>query len=266
MITYSEYKPAEELSQLIFCYWIFEYNPKPNESGKAEELRHNVLPDGCVSLLFQNSKETGSRRFEAAFLGPTTAIYKTVVPAGNITIGIRFYPGVVDCFFDIDCSKLTNTITDAIPYLKDFDYNSVLQYLKFGLNDFSFLDNFFLKMIKNLRLEPDGIVKRAIDLIIDKEGIIRIHELARELLISERQLERKFKRRTGITPKQFARIRRVRTSVINMLQHDKDFNDTVFDRGYFDQSHFIKDFSLLTGTSPSLLMKYLSQITHHDVK
>jgi transcriptional regulator GlxA family with amidase domain len=73
-----------------------------------------------------------------------------------------------------------------------------------------------------------------------------VHELAAFCNLSERQLERLFLDRVGITPKLYMRIRRFR-SVLNHLEDPVGperprLADVAASYGYADQSHMVRDF------------------------
>jgi AraC-like DNA-binding protein len=58
---------------------------------------------------------------------------------------------------------------------------------------------------------------------------------------------------------------RLRDAIIQMELEQKDYQDTVFDAGYYDQAHFIRDFSKLSKISLPAFKKYISNIRHIDV-
>ena len=74
-------------------------------------------------------------------------------------------------------------------------------------------------------------------------GDIKIKNLARAINLSERQLQRRFKKAVGLRPKEFAKIRKIRAAVIQLLLQKKDYQDVIYNTGYYDQAHFIHDFS-----------------------
>jgi len=89
------------------------------------------------------------------------------------------------------------------------------------------------------------------DLIVEKKGRIQLTEIVEKTGKSQRTLERIFKERTGLGPKMFLSIIRHR-SVFEMIfkYPDKRFSDIIHECGYFDQSHFIKDFKKISGITP----------------
>ncbi len=69
--------------------------------------------------------------------------------------------------------------------------------------------------------------------------------------LSVRQIERLVVSAVGVPPKYFhrtARFQRVLRSIL--LSHSKSYLPAVYDCGYYDQSHFIRDFRYYTGKTP----------------
>lgn len=96
---------------------------------------------------------------------------------------------------------------------------------------------------------PDPIVSAALHAICSAAGAIRVNAVARDLQISQDTLEKRFRRVVGATPKQFASIVRLRRAVELSGEHTS-LTALALDAGYYDQSHFIRDFRAITGTPP----------------
>ena len=85
--------------------------------------------------------------------------------------------------------------------------------------------------------------------------------------LGERQLQRRFREAVGLTPKQFARIRRMRETAAGMLRPDaRGWAGVAADFGYADQSHLIHEFSQLTGLTPVAFEDRLRRIEHGNVR
>ena len=98
----------------------------------------------------------------------------------------------------------------------------------------------------------NSCIRIAIERILRSKGQKNLRELAAELRISTRSLERNFFQQTALKPKQFARIIQFQSSLIQLSV--KDYNkltDIVYENGYADQSHFIRVFKSFTGKIPS---------------
>jgi len=97
--------------------------------------------------------------------------------------------------------------------------------------------------------KQDALISNAVRLIRQHNGIIRIDKLASSLYLSKDPFEKRFRGLVGSTPKQYASIIRLRGLIQNFPSFSS-LTEASYEAGYFDQSHFIKDFRLFTGRSP----------------
>ena len=76
---------------------------------------------------------------------------------------------------------------------------------------------------------------------------------------SERSLERHFKQRMGMSPKTYFRICRFNTVKTRLDQHPaSSWQELAFNSGYYDQSHFIKEFKRFSGKTPGQYVAHLN--------
>lgn len=99
-----------------------------------------------------------------------------------------------------------------------------------------------------LDIAYENIIKRSVSM--------PLAELLREMPVNKRSLRRNFIKRVGLSPKTLSRIVRI-NYVWNEIKSKNsiDFQRLIFDGGYYDQAHFIHDFKLITGESPSHFFK-----------
>ncbi|MBM7789489.1 helix-turn-helix domain-containing protein [Tenggerimyces flavus] len=103
-------------------------------------------------------------------------------------------------------------------------------------------------------LRPPPNWQRAAKAIANLEQDPRrpIHELATELGITHAHLDREFVRVVGLTPRVLARILRLRRVLQALdLNEGTTWTGIAAEWGWFDQSHFIRDFRRHTGVTPS---------------
>jgi AraC-like DNA-binding protein len=96
----------------------------------------------------------------------------------------------------------------------------------------------------------DRVVERAIALIrpgLDEDR--QIAAISRTLSISERQLERRFRDRVGMSPKRFASLRRFERAV-QIAASSRSLTRAAMEAGYYDQPHFNRDFRRFAGMTP----------------
>lgn len=97
--------------------------------------------------------------------------------------------------------------------------------------------------------KPLPAIGDAVRIIKQHNGVVRVKELAASLHISQDAFEKRFRALIGSTPKQYASIIRLR-NLITKYPGYASLTEATYQAGYFDQSHFIKDFRAFTGHAP----------------
>jgi AraC-like DNA-binding protein len=101
-------------------------------------------------------------------------------------------------------------------------------------------------------LQPElKFVEEAIETLYNTQGMARIDQLAAEMYLSHRQLDRQFKQQVGITPKRLARLIRFE-AVVNQLMTNPAtrLDELAFEFGYTDTAHFTNDFKAIAERTP----------------
>lgn len=97
---------------------------------------------------------------------------------------------------------------------------------------------------------PDPLVAAAVASIVRTPARVRIETLAQRIGLSQSALERRFRRIVGASPRKFASLVRLQ-HVLRLRDAGIDWTTIAHAAGYFDQSHFIKDFKRFTGLAPA---------------
>jgi AraC-like DNA-binding protein len=100
--------------------------------------------------------------------------------------------------------------------------------------------------------DADPVVRASVARIEAASGQVAIEELVAAAGIGRRQLERRFADAVGIGPALLAAIFRFR-SAFDLLEHDtsRPWTDAALAAGYYDQSHFIREFRRFVGCTPT---------------
>jgi transcriptional regulator GlxA family with amidase domain len=107
------------------------------------------------------------------------------------------------------------------------------------------------------RLRPfDPRVRRAAEQLRSTAGRKPIAELANEVSLSERQLERLFREHVGTRPKLFARVARMQAALqtLSMSPARAACAAAASAAGFSDQPHWVREFRALTGLTPRELL------------
>ncbi len=231
---------------------IEKYKFLPGISGCITR-EYEILPDGYFDLAFLLSAKMSL----AVLAGPYTE--RTLVPINEFELfTIRFRVGRIPDYWDIEPLNLVNTM---IQLPKVFGVQTdILCEMLWTQKDFYAKQRIIEDLICNLELSfmmKNNIYCLATELIESQNGQLKVCEVAQILGVSTRTLERQFIKILGIPPKQFIRLVRFQNAVERLKEISKfeNLTDIAHNSGYFDQSHFIKDFKSLSGQSPLFIKK-----------
>jgi AraC-like DNA-binding protein len=114
-------------------------------------------------------------------------------------------------------------------------------------NRFALLDSFFRNQRPNRAIDP--VADAAARNIAAAEGRVSIASLASASGLSESAFLRRFRDHVGASPKTFASLVRLQR-ILRIGPDAADLTTLAMDAGYYDQSHFIRDFRAMTGRAP----------------
>ena len=94
--------------------------------------------------------------------------------------------------------------------------------------------------------------------IVNSGGVVSIGALVNETGWSQRHLISQFREHIGLAPKAFARVMRFGRAVEHLRRgKHATLTDLALDCGYYDQSHFDRDFRVFSGVTPTDLLRTL---------
>lgn len=113
------------------------------------------------------------------------------------------------------------------------------------------VNDFFISLVRKQPENYSMTLEHAQDRLLEKNGLIDIEGLANQLNVSRRSLERRFQESVGMSPKYYAQVLRFNYAFgLKRANPALDWFDIIYDCGYFDQTHFIKEFRHFTGQAP----------------
>lgn len=105
---------------------------------------------------------------------------------------------------------------------------------------------------------PDHIAERAAEALDRHGGDVRIAALARGLGVTLRNLQARFLAAVGMTPKEYARVRRLQALLRTLDAEPSTIADAAARHGYADQAHATRDIARF-GTTPARLARALRE-------
>jgi AraC-like DNA-binding protein len=250
---YKKYRPAKVLKDFVECYFVWEGNP-----GKTINIESP--PSALCSLVFNyqdeyycsNQKYTNQVVPSCFIAGQALANY-TLHLKGTIGItGIVLRPATIYHFFGIPMYELTDERTCFSTICPNS--STVLHDQIMSAHDnkerIQLLENYILRLLENATHGSTEIIESA-NKIFESRGQTNITELLDAVPMSRRSFERKFLEEIGISPKTYSKIRRFGYTCSLMAgNRNANLMDVLFEGGYYDQSHFIKDFKYFSGRTP----------------
>lgn len=250
---YKEQRPSSHLAGNIKRFWSLEYDA----TGELAEPE-TVLPDGCPEMVFNLSDRfqrvcNGDAEFQPATLFAGQMIRSIVIrPTGRVRLfGVRFHPAGASALFNFPLCELTDQILDyGIADSEAVELEEQVNVAGSFSKRVELFEAFFrAKLARSRHVETTA--DHAVRLIVISGGTTKISNLRNELGVSERTLERSFRRSVGISPKMLSRIVRFQR-LLELVQNAKTpgFLEASLEQGYFDQSHAIREFREFSGTTP----------------
>ena len=116
-------------------------------------------------------------------------------------------------------------------------------------------------LLRHFSKRTDLSIRRATALL---ESGLPVSDTARRLGFLPRTFTRRFRDQVGLTPKRFARVRRMQ-EIIRSLRSTEcaDWSDLAAGYGFTDQAHLIHDFRDLTGITPTAYKPQSPQRGNH---
>jgi|GEM_PF-918553 len=250
-------RPEGLLSRYIRYFWI---SKAAKSTGSCKYL---LLPDGNTEIIFnlgdseriwngRNGADWGVYGGSQLIAGRKDPLI--LEPTGNkYKIGIRFFPGGLYPFFPIPLAEMSNSIVDLGDLLKG-DCREMEERLAQAGSVGAVADILQRKMLSrfNPGFQGEKIVARLIQRIHLSRGVFSVNETAKQMGVDPKSLRRKFVAKVGFTPKRFSRIVRFQALVKEVEKKGASaWTSIIYRYGFFDQSHFIKEFEAFSGMTPS---------------
>jgi AraC-like DNA-binding protein len=257
MLFYREIEPTVETSHLVLSFWEFTAG-----SEMLLPLQHEVLPDGCISIIYYRNDDLNVNKILT--VGLNLESFKTTVLGGSIYWGMRIAPAACSKVLRCKPSDIKSQPIDTTKELLHLT-ESLLEQLN-SCKHFTQAIAVYESLLKRQNLKSTDIdekVAEAVRIIEEHRGEIKIAKLAGEVNLSVRQFERRFKESSGITPKQYVRARRIRATAISLLEDPTlSLAHRAAAMGFTDQSHLTHEFVFFTGGSLTSFSKKVKQITY----
>lgn len=254
-MNYQTFEPQTNLKSLIKCYWALEVPAETNPQ------KQRIVPDGCMEMIFILGDDIKRYTSESEFIIQPRALVVgqitepfVIQPTGYVNcFAVRFYPYGFANFITVPLKELENKETPITELFDEAKAKELEQHIihaagseqRIELVEAFLIDKF------NEKGTIDQVVKTTIDALISTKGSTQIGTILKEELSKRRQLERKFSKQVGLSPKQLGKVIRLQAALKMLLNENPEkLTQIAYESEYYDQAHFIKDFKDFTGINP----------------
>jgi AraC-like DNA-binding protein len=252
VLPYRQFRPSALLAGFVECYWAWR---SAGDSGRAERL----IPGGRVELVFNFGKEmqwlmadplsAGVALHGAHVIGQRDRIFYCRAHGVVELFGVRFKPGGFAAFSPTPVNLLLDQLLPAAELFGPRAGEWRMRLYEAGSDDrrVSVIEELLCTALRLVGPKP-GPLQEALRLIRQSEGL-SVEAIGEKIGWGYKRMERAFLKEVGYTPKGYSRLIRF-NKAIRRMEKVPSLTELGYLYGYYDQAHFIKDFSRYTGTTP----------------
>ncbi len=250
-LNYQIYPPPPELQAYVRAFWVLEGSP---------DYIHRSMADACVTIVFHYRGKFNrlapsgvSREGITSLNGPCQQFTRYHTQEGFGLFGVYLYPYALRDILGLAPESLTGASFSLPEALGEEGRDLEDKVLQCSNNSqrVNMLCTYFLKKLGKRRSSViSGAMYYAMQFCFARKGQVDIRELASLANLSRRQLERKFKQATGLSPKRFCQLLRFQAALKEYPSSKKSLVAIALEYGYYDQSHFIQEFKRFSGYTP----------------
>jgi AraC-like DNA-binding protein len=231
--------PADDLAGHVDGHWIVRW-----DLG-GETFTQEILPHPSVNLV----SEPGLIAVWGIPLGRSPHH----LAGSGMAVGTKFAPGAFSGFIDTPASKLNGRVVALADLFGDTGAQLEHELVRCAGNPHAHIEA-VERFLRERRPAPDPrheLVMSATRAILAAPQGTTVAELADRFGVSRRTLQRLFREYVGVGPKWVLKRYRMHEAAERIAAGEvEDHASLALELGYYDQAHFIRDFSAQIGRSP----------------
>lgn len=238
--TLDRHPPTPVLATAVERHWLVSWDLPP---GREESVL--MLSQPCVNVVLDAGALTvcgvGTERFRYTYRG-----------RGRV-FGVKFRPGAFRPFLGRSVGDITSTVRPAAELWGPAAVTLAAEMADAaGVEELIALAESFLLA----RLPPPDpqveLVGRITAALLHDRSITRVEDVTARFGLSARTLQRLFANYVGVSPKWVLSRYRLHEAAEVLAREHRPWAEVAVELGYFDQSHFIRDFTRAIGTTPAI--------------
>jgi len=257
---YEEIKPPKELFGFINKIWLFN-----SEAFSDMGKNFRILPDYTSSLIFTSG--SSAKRQQVFLVGPNTLPIQIQYFPKQLSCGFRFKPAILHGLLGVSPSISLDKVVRLDEIIDETSHRALVKAF-FSTANVKKKIAVFGSFISGFSNEPKAKqieLHKIIDIMLRSEGSVKLETIYDSLNISSRQFQRNFIAATGLTPKEFCKIVRFHTLANKLVKNNFRHYDALVEMGYYDQSHYYREFKEFTGMLPGAFESRQRRIKHQNL-
>lgn len=235
------HRPASELSEIVEHYWMVEW-----DLDEGDSYRQYTIPHPCVHLVVAPQM--------CGVFGVMSRLFSYLMSGTGRAFGIKFHPGAFRSLTGDAVCRITDGRFPIGRVLGEegVRYEDAVLASSGTAGELSRIADDFLRARRPVVDETQRLIGRIVRSIIADRDIIRVENIVARFRLGKRQLQRIFREYVGVSPKWVIGRYRLLEAAERLAKDDNaHLADLAQELGYFDQSHFARDFKGLIGSPPA---------------
>lgn len=243
---YEEYTPCKLLQPYVSCFWSSEGR---GESGPGRQIR--IIPDTCVDIIIDINYTRQTLESKLCGIQDHTVMVEQGEQQEEVVrFAVRFYFWAVHRFLKLDMSSIRNQTLDYELLIPGSNrLFEELFYCHSTKERIGWMESYLLCILNQETYNPS--LYNSIEYLLKSEGRAPVKDICEYSTVSQRQLERLFKREIGISIKRTASLVRYQKVWREVVQQEHfNIHNAVGRYGYVDQAHLLNEFKRFHGLWP----------------
>jgi AraC-like DNA-binding protein len=236
----SHLQPSADFAPYVSVAWTLRWNLE----GLTPFVQQ-VLPDPCVQIVVAA---------EGAYLqGVVTRAFSATLAGTGFVLGLKFWPGGFFPFARRSVADFTDRRVPLADVLPAADREPLARFA--AAAEGRLLLDRLESLLRDAGPAPDPRVQQVravVDRMATDGTILSVEQAAAKASLSPRALQRLCRSYVGVGPKWLIRRFRLQEAAARVEAGEtEDWAALSLRLGYFDQAHFVNEFTALVGQSPA---------------
>jgi AraC-like DNA-binding protein len=263
---YKEHAPPAALSPFVECFWELK-----GSVGSGDKKQQVLVPGGRAEIIFSNTpfywygdnKDAEPAVVKEWFLlGPRTTVNYAGMQQDYYCVGVRLTIGSLQLFTHVAANVFANGITPLVDIVEASCVPNIANRMKQGDSEqlLASISNWLTKRL--LPAGPEWYQMRDFlsNLLVQTEKLPDIKSIAEQSGWNYKKAERVFLKYVGLSPRALVRMMRFRQALEKIKSNPGSLTEAAYQFGFYDQSHFIREFHHYAGSNPSSFYKDIPDI------